>query len=219
MEINHISFLRNLDRLVLRLETRIGGVVFPSLKRVKQITSAHCGPAALVSLFSFLGVKTSQGRIVRSLRAENKIKDTGLVIKDLARAARIVGKGRFTFWKKEGAGIGDLDKIVNKYKFPVGVEWQGVFYEDEEGDNGHYCVITEVNKLKGYLKLSDPYKRFAGLDRKFKISDFEKRWWDSNEVSIPYSKIKKLVYDRKLMFIITSKKEQFPRSLGMVRVN
>lgn len=208
MEINHISFLRNLDRLVLRLETRIRGVAFPGLKRVKQLTSAHCGPATLVSLFSFLGVRTSQRRIVRSLRAENKIKDAGLVIKDLARAARIVGKGKFTFWKKEGAGIGDLDKIVNKYKFPVGVEWQGVFYEDEEGDNGHYCVITEVNKSKGYLKLSDPYKKFAGLDRKFKISDFEKRWWDENG----------LVYDRKLMFLITSKKETFPRCLGMVRV-
>jgi len=209
MEINHISLLRNLDRLILRLETRIRGVAFPSLKRVKQITSAHCGPAALVSLFSFLGVRTSQARIVRSLRAGNKIKDTGLVVKDFARAVRIIGKREFTFWKKEGATIGDLDRIINKYKFPVGVEWQGVFYEDEEGDNGHYCVITEVNKAKGYLKLADPYKRFAGLDRKFRIADFEKRWWDVNG----------LVYDRKLMFLITSKKEAFPRHLGMIRVN
>jgi hypothetical protein len=219
MEINHISFLRNLDRLVLRLETSFKGASFPGLKRVKQISSSHCGPASLVSLFSFLGVKTSQARIVRSLRAENKIKDTGLVIKDLARATRIVGKGEFTFWKKENATVGDLDKIVNKFKVPVGVEWQGVFYEDEEGDNGHYCVITEVNKAKGFLKLADPYKEFAGLDRKFRLSDFEKRWWDSNEVAIPYSKIKKLVYDRKLMFLITPRKETFPRNLGMVRVN
>lgn len=219
MEINHTPFLRNLDRLVLRLSEAVKGRTFPSLKRVKQITSAHCGPAALVSLFSFLGVRTSQGRIVRSLRAENKIKDSGLVIRDLARAVRIVGKGEFTFWKKEDATIGDLDRIVNKYKVPVGIEWQGVFYEDEEGDNGHYCIITEISKAKGYLKLADPYRRFAGLDRKFRISDFEKRWWDSNEVAIPYSKIKKLVYDRKLMFLITPKKEEFPRRLGMIRVN
>ena len=219
MEINYIPLFRKLDRYILRLEEAFRGRPFPHLKRIKQKTSSYCGPSVLVSLFSFLGVRTSQGRIVRSLRAENKIKDTGLVIKDLARAVRIVGKARFTFWKKEDATIGDLDRIVNKYKFPVGVEWQGVFYEDEEGDNGHYCIITEVNKAKGYLKLSDPYKRFTGLDRKFRISDFEKRWWDSNEVNIPYSKIKKLVYDRKLMFLITSKKEIFPRSLGMVRVN
>ncbi|MEK7061420.1 MAG: papain-like cysteine protease family protein [Patescibacteria group bacterium] len=219
MEINHISFLRNLDRLVLRLETSLKGVTFPGLKRVKQTTSSHCGPATLVSLFSFLGVRTSQARIVRSLRAGNKIKDTGLIIKDLARAVRIVGKGEFIFWKKENATVGDLDKIINKFKVPVGAEWQGVFYEDEEGDNGHYCVITGVNRPKGYLKLADPYKRFAGLDRKFRISDFESRWWDSNEVPVPYSKIKKLVYDRKLMFLITPKKETFPRSLGMTRVN
>lgn len=219
MEINHISFLRKLDREILRLEEAIKGRSFPTLKRIKQITSSHCGPATLVSFFSFLGIRTSQGRIVRSLRAENKIKDTGLVIKDLARAVRIVGKGKFTFWKKEGAEVGDLEKIVNKYKFPVGVEWQGVFYEDEEGDNGHYSIVTEVNRDRGYIKLSDPYKRFAGLDRKFRLSDFEKRWWDSNEVSIPYSKIKKLVYDRKLMFLITPKKDEFPRSFGMIRVN
>ncbi len=209
MEINHISFLRNLDRFVLRLETSLKGVAFPTLKRVKQITSAHCGPATLVSLFSFLGVRTSQGRIVASLRVKNKIKDTGLTVKDLARGVRIVGKGQFTFWKKQNATIGDLDKIVNKYKFPAGVEWQGVFYEDEEGGNGHYGIITEVNKAKGFLKLADPYKKFAGLDRKFRLSDFEKRWWDENG----------LIYDQKLMFVITSKKETFPRNLGMIRVN
>jgi len=219
MEINHIKFLRKLDRRILKLNESLFGKPFPTLKRIKQATSSYCGPAVLVSLFSFLGVRASQSRIVRSLRAENKIKDMGLVIRDLARAVRIVGKGKLTFWKKEGATIGDLDKIINKHKFPVGIEWQGVFYEDEEGDNGHYGIITQVNKEKGYLKVSDPYKKFAGADRKFRISDFEKRWWDSNEIAIPYSKIKKLVYDRKLMFLITPKKETFPRSLGMIRVN
>ena len=193
----------------MRLEEAILGKSFPNLKRVKQITSSHCGPATFVSLFSFLGIRTSQARIVRLLRAGNKIKDSGLTVKDLARAVRVIGKSEFKFWKKQNATIGDLAKIVNKFKFPVGVEWQGVFYEDEEGDNVHYCVITQVNRTKGYLKLADPYKRFAGLDRKFRISDFEKRWWDENG----------LIYDRKLMFLITSKKETFPRSLGMVRVN
>jgi len=209
MEITYIRILRRFDRFILRLSETVSGKAFPSLKRVKQATSSHCGPAVLVSLFSFLGVRTSQGRIVKSLRAENKIVDTGLVIKDLSRGVRIVGKGQFTFWKKEGATIGDLDKIINKYKVPVGIEWQGVFYEDEEGDNGHYSVVTEIEKEKGYLRLFDPYKKFAELDRKFKISDFEKRWWDVNG----------LEYEKKLMFVITSKKETFPRRLGMIRVN
>jgi predicted double-glycine peptidase len=219
MEINHIPILRAIGRHILRLEARLRGVPFPTLKRVRQITSSHCGSAVLVSLFSFLGVKTYQTRIVRSLRAENKIKENGLVVKDLARAVKIIGKNKFTFWKKEGATIGDLNTIVNKHKFPVGVEWQGVFYEDEEGDNGHYSIVTEINKNKGYLKLSDPYKRFWGLDRKFKILDFEKRWWDSNEVVIPGTKRKRITYDSKMMFVVTSKKESFPRRLGMIRVN
>lgn len=218
MEINHIRPLRKLDRQILRLAELIKGRAFPNLKRVKQISASHCGPAVMVSLFSFLGVKTSQARIVRTLRAENKIKDAGLNIKDLARVVRIIGKGKLVFWKKVNATIGDVARLVNKYKVPVGIEWQGVFYEDEEGDNGHYGVVTEVSRKRGYLRLSDPYKTFAYLDRKFRISDFEARWWDTNEVNIPYSKIKKLVYDKKLMFLITDKKEEFPRKLGMIRV-
>ena len=219
MEINHIRILRSLDRSILRLETSLKGRIFPSLKRIKQITSSHCGPAVIVSLFSFLGVKTSQARIVRLLRAENKIKHSGLSVKDLAKAVRVIGKKEFTFWKKANASTYDLSLLVNKYKVPVGVEWQGVFYEDEEGDNGHYGVVTQVNRKKGYLKISDPYKTFAGLDRKFRISDFENRWWDTNEIPIPGSKIKKAVYDRKMMFLITSKKDEFPKRLGMTRVS
>jgi len=137
----------------------------------------------------------------------------------LVVAAVAIGTSDVKLLLAEGATIGDLEKITRKYKFPVGVEWQGVFYEDEEGDNGHYCIITEVDRSKNYLKLSDPYRKFAGVDRKIRISDFEKRWWDSNEIAIPYSKLKKLVYDRKLIFLITSKKATFPRNLGMVRVN
>lgn len=219
MEINHIKVLRRLDRSILRLETALKGRVFPSLRRVKQITSSHCGPAVIVSLFSFLGIKTSQARIVRILRAKNRIKIAGLNIKDLAKAVRVIGNREFAFWKKEGATIGDLSLLVNKYKVPVGIEWQGVFYEEEEGDNGHYGVVTQVNKKKGYIKIADPYKTFAELDRKFKISDFENRWWDTNEIAIPGSKLRKAVYDRKLMFLITSRKENFPKRLGMTRVN
>lgn len=207
MEINHIRPLRRLDRFVLRLKKAAFGQPFPKLKRVRQITSFHCGPAVLAALFSFVGRRVTQTGIVRSLRAQNKIKSQGVNIKNLARAAAIVGRGEFVFWKKDGAKISDLNAIVNEYRYPVGVEWQGVFYEDEDEDNGHYSIVTAINPKKGYILLSDPYKRFAGLDRKFRIRDFVKRWWDVNG----------LVYDRKMLFVVTPRKALFPRRLGMVR--
>lgn len=202
---------RQLVRRFLELEDRISGLPFPKMKRVKQIDSDHCGPAVLVSLFSNFGVKVSQKGITGSLRAQNKIKEFGLSIKDLTRASKIIGKGNFSFWRKSNGKISDLDLIVNKYKSPVVVEWQGVFYEDEDEDNGHYCIITKIDKKSGNLRLSDPYFDFAGVDRKFKISEFKSRWWDENVI-----KGRNLV-DNKVMFLITPAGETWPKRLDMVR--
>lgn len=217
MEINHIRTLRRLDRFILKLTAALFGQPLPALKRLKQASSFHCGPATLAMLFSFVGKPVSQRRIVACLRAEGKIKVKGLTVRDLARATRILGKRQFTFWKKTGARISDLAAVTNRYHYPVGVEWQGVFYEDEDEDSGHYGVVTGVNLKKGYLTIADPYKRFAGLDRRFRISDFSKRWWDANEVTIPGSRRKNILYDKKMMFVVTPKKVSFPRRLGMVK--
>ena len=107
-------------------------------------------------------------------------------------------------------------------KFDIRIEeGSGISYFTDSNPNTAFgpdmgLPMTEVMALNGISfqetlvsLLADPYKKFAGLDRKFRIPDFEKRWWDENG----------LVYDRKLMFLITSKKEEFPRSLGMIRVN
>ena len=203
---------RPIVRKLLELEDRISGPAFPKMRRVKQITSYHCGPAVLTSLYSNFGVKASQKGIVASLRAQNKIKNYGLSIKDLARASKIVGKGVFSFWKKASGRISDLDTIVNRYKYPVAVEWQGVFYEDEDEDNGHYCIVTRVDKNAGTLRISDPYMKFAGVDRKFEISAFFKRWWDENTVK------GRVLRDNRVMFVITPKGESWPKKLAMTRI-
>jgi predicted double-glycine peptidase len=210
--------IRLIVRRLLALEDRVAGLPFPEMARVKQITSSHCGPAVLTALYSNLGVKTSQKGIVASLRAQNKIKKFGLSVKDLVRASRIVGKGAFSFWKKSNGKISDLDLIVNKYKYPVAVEWQGVFYEEEDEDNGHYSIVTKVDKKVGTLRISDPYSHFAGVDRKFKIKDFEKRWWDENEISVSGTSRKRLIVDNKVMFTIVPKGQSWPKKLGMTKV-
>lgn len=213
MELEKNPKTRKLYRRLLELEDTIGKRPFPQMKRVRQITSSHCGPAVLSALFSFLGVSVSQRRITKSLRAAGKIKKYGLGIKEMAKAAKIYGKkGKFVFWKKSGASVANLGLIVNKYKWPVGVEWQGVFYEFEDEDSGHYGVITGVDKKKDFLRIMDPFGDFAGVDRKFRLPFFVKRWWDTNFVS------GREIKDKRVMFVITPKGESWPRNLGMKKI-
>lgn len=203
---------RKMFQRLLRLEDKVAGKPFPTMKRVKQITANHCGPAVLLELFSFLDKKISQTSVVKSIRGENKIKQYGFNITDLAKATKILGKHELSFWRKHKSTINDVTKILKKYNYPVGVEWQGVFYEDEDEDNGHYAVITKIDKLTGYLRLHDSYMSFAGVDRKIEISKFLKRWWDVNHVK------GRNIYDKRTMFVVTPKQESWPKEIGMMRI-
>jgi len=211
MEMRGNKAYRRVLRHLLALQDRISGVSFPKMARVKQVTVFHCGPAVMAMLYSYFGVRVSQRGMVSSLRAQNKIKKYGLNVSDLARASHILGKGAFVFWKKSHSKISDLDLAVNKYKSPVGVEWQGVFYEDADEDDGHYGVITSIDKNKGYLRIADPFYKFAGVDRRFRINDFFKRWWDVNTIG------KRNVTDSRVIFVVTPKGESWPKKLGMLK--
>lgn len=189
---------------------------FPTMRRVEQITSSHCGPATCVMLLSFLGVDVSQESIVEEGGAGNKIEQEGMLVSEMAiSVARLTPQ--FQFWHKEGANLNDLKKLVNEYKYPVAVEWQGVFYEDADDDNGHYSVITHIDTINNLVVLSDPYRRFAGVDRTFHVLEFENRWWDENEITDPLTGSTEIKTDHHMIFIITDKNAQFPEDIGMVR--
>ena len=217
MEINRNKAYRKIVRNLLALEDKIAGVAMAKMARIRQIDVYSCGPATIAMLYSFQGVKVSQRGLISSLRAQKKIRKFGLNIKDMARAVHIIGKGSFVFWKKANGKISDLATITAKYKYPVGVEWQGVFYEFADEDDGHYGVITQVSKEKGYVRIADPYTIFAGVDRRFKIADFQKRWWDHNEVSVAGTSKKRVVTDKRVMFVITPKGKTWPKKLGMTK--
>lgn len=210
---------RKLYRSLLRLDDQIQGKAFPKMRRVKQITVYHCGPAVLEALFSFVGHKVTQTSLVRSLRAGNRIRQYGLSVKDLGRAAKAAGGGKFTFWKKSNSKMSDVDLIVNKYKYPVGVEWQGLFYEHADEDNGHYGIITRIDKKAKTLRLADSFHVFAGVDRRFAIKAFLGRWWDQNDISVAGTTRKRRITDNKVMFLITPKGESWPKKLGMVKAS
>lgn len=212
MELEKNKKTRKLLQNLLKLEDKVVGIPFPKMKRMKQITSYHCGPAVISELFSFVGKNISQRSLVKAIRAEKKIKKFGLNIHDLAKAANILGGKEFVFWKKHKATIANLSTVVHKYKYPVGVEWQGVFYENSDEDNGHYAVVTKIDKKTDYLRIYDSYPEFSGVDRRFKIKEFKKRWWDVNKIH------GRNLVDKNMMFIITPKNETWPKKIGMVRV-
>ncbi len=206
---------RRILRRLLELEDKVLGLAFPGMKRVKQISVYHCGPAVLAALYSYLGIKVSQRGLVHSIRAQNKIKSFGMSVAELGKAAKIAGRGSASFWRKNNAKVSDLDLAINKYKYPVGVEWQGIFYEHEDEDSGHYGIITRLDKKSGFLRLADSFYLFAGVDRKFKIKEFTGRWWDQNEISVAGTTRKRTIVDNKVMFVITPEGESWPKKLGM----
>lgn len=189
---------------------------FPNMKRVAQITSAHCAPAVLRMLLSFWGVKIYQKEIVRAAGLDfGWLKVHGMNLKQVAEVVEKIAPD-MQFWSKQRSSMGDLDLLVNQYKIPVGVEWQGIFGEYADDDDGHYSVITYLNLAENKIKLADPFGPFSEEDRVFTIKQFDTRWWDNNEIH-GESTQPHFEYDENLMFIIAPKIETYPETLGMVR--
>ncbi len=188
------------------------------MQRISQITGSYCGPAVLAMLLSFNGISVSQEEIVRVSGVASKIKSNGMTLEEMAVAIRAIMQD-YVFCFKRHASIRDLALLVNTYKIPVGVEWQGIFdYEtgdDDDDDPGHYSVVTAINEKDKKILLADPDRHYAGKDREFRIIRFERRWWDINEVTNPITKKTKQIDDYHALFVIVDKKTEFPKELGL----
>lgn len=197
-------------------------IIRPQLKRVRQISESHCGPAVLQMLLSHLGINVSQEELTRVINAESFIHDRGLRVDELARATSIVAPNT-QFWYKDHSLTDDLVTLVRDFQWPTGVEWQNLFYntveeeyEDTEGeqyDFGHYSVVVAIHPEENLIVHADPYPEFAGQNRYFSLDWFESRWWDVNPVTL-FGKTEE-VLDERMMFVITQKGTFFPKALGM----
>lgn len=204
---------------------------FSEIPRVRQATSVHCGPAVLEMLAYHLGLGVDQQRFVSAAGVGDKLRLKGMTVSELGLAAtRVVPEVQF--WYKANSAIRELYEIVMVHHFPVGVEWQGDFYsgvtpemeaqfsddeDEEDDDSGHYSMITYVNTSNNVIFLADPYKYYAGRDRRFTIREFENRWWDINEVTDPDTGRHRHLKDNKMMFIVVPRTATFPEYLGMTR--
>ena len=192
------------------------------LPRVRQISEYHCGPAVLEMLLALRGVRADQERLTELADVAATIEVEGTRVDQLARAVAWLRAG-VCLWYKDQASAEDLVAVVCRYRCPAGVEWQGFFEAQEddedsdEGDYGHYSVVTRIDPRSGLITLRDPYPDFWREDRVFELEWFLRRWWDVNAVPTPETGTLQLVEDRRMLFVITRERTRFPGLLGMTR--
>jgi hypothetical protein len=190
------------------------------LERVLQISESHCGPAVVQMLLANLGIGVSQEQVAEAGGATELIELHGMRVDQLALAVKLISPA-VTFWFKQNSRLRELIALVTRHRYPVGVEWQGLFEDDEsseteDADYGHYSVVTHVDLKRKELIIADPYKDFVDQDRIFSLEFFARRWWDTNEITDPTTGRTELVEDYHMMFIITPAEATFPAELGMI---
>lgn len=189
---------------------------FSRLRRVQQITENHCGPAVLQMLLENIGVNVTQEEITEAAGAARTIETHGTRVDQLAKAVRELAPIA-KLWYKEKANPDDLEYVLDECKFPVGVEWQGLFddMDDDDEDYGHYSIIANIDKVKDEIIVVDPYKDFVDQNRIVKMSLFLSRWWDFNEVKDLDTGEKTFKKDEQLFFVVVPLRVTFPDELQM----
>jgi len=189
---------------------------FSRLRRIQQITENHCGPAVTQMLLENVGVSVSQEEITEAAGATHTIETHGTRVDQLAKAVHELAPIA-KLWYKENASLEDLEYVLEECKFPVGVEWQGLFadMDGDEDDYGHYSIIAHIDKMKDEIIVVDPYKDFVDQSRIVKMSLFQERWWDFNEVKDLETGTKTFKKDEQLFFVVTPLSVSFPVELGM----
>jgi hypothetical protein len=188
-------------------------------ERFTQISESHCGPAVIQMLLQNVGIAVTQQEVAEAGGARDLIEQHGMRVDQLGQAVRKLAP-QTLFWYKDHALIEELVHIVAVFDWPVGVEWQGLFEdtledETEDGDYGHYSVVTQIDSLNRKLTIVDPYKDFRSQDRVFSFDFFVSRWWDTNDYPDALTGKDHLVEDRQMMFLITPAGMTFPQRLGM----
>jgi hypothetical protein len=190
---------------------------FSRLRRIEQITENHCGPAVIQMLLENIGVEVTQEEITEAAGATHTIETHGTRVDQLAKAVpQFAPDARL--WYKEKASADDLEYVLDVCKFPVAVEWQGLFDDEDDEDDedyGHYSIISHIDKIKDELIVVDPYKDFVDQSRILKMSLFLNRWWDYNEVKDPQTGKKVFKKDEQLFFVVAPRSVSFPDELGM----
>lgn len=209
-------------------------------KKVRQETGSYCGPAVVEMLVGNLGKTVTQVEVVEACEAKETVMEFGIPLVDLAKGVKRLFP-RLAIWEKHSSTIEDIKAMVDA-GYPVVVDWQGIFTEDEYGDEiwntrnkfgslvskfkkepvsigdqGHYCIVVDIDIKKGFMEFVDPYGHYAGKSRFVAIWEFEERWWD-DRIGLDKDGKKKLIVENKLMFVISVRSDSFLKTVGMKKV-
>jgi hypothetical protein len=195
-------------------------ITYFQMQRISQITDAHCGPAVIQMLLSNVGVSVTQEEVALAAGIQDVIEMHGTRVDQMAVAVRKLAPNA-QFWYKDHSTLDEIYTLLHDHRYPVGIEWQGLFdeegeeEEDPEPDYGHYSVITHIDREKRELVIVDPYKNYVLRDRIFTLDEFDSRWWDYNMVPNPKTGKSVLTKDDHMMFIVTPTGITFPEQIGM----
>lgn len=199
-------------------------MLFPNMNRVRQWNDYYCGPAVLEMLVSMYGISLRQDQIVFAANAQHKIRTHGTLVSDLSLALSQLAPD-YRLWFKQDSSISDLSTLINTSQLPVGVEWQGMFEDDDEDeeeeeendigddDPGHYGIITGIDTVENWVTMADPYHN-NGVDRQLTVLEFERRWWDINEIVNDKGQ-RQQVDDYHVMFVVVPLSTTTPELVGM----
>lgn len=189
-----------------------------NVKKYVEQKTGHCGPAAVVMLVSLYGHNATQEEIAEAAGVSQTIKEKGSRIDQLANAIDQLYPDLILL-AKYNASVSDVRDIIDSFRMPVGVEWQGMFLDSRVGyfEEGHYSLISGVNFRDQTLTLIDPEPRSALENGTLLIKEFERRWWDDNEVSRKdQTNAVETIRNKRLLFVIVPKGVATPlRELGL----
>jgi len=217
---------------VLYAKEKLVGKRLRRIGRVRQNTGSYCGPATVQILAAHFGVALDQEQIVDAAGIRSTISLRGMSAEQMAKAVKNLMPG-YSFWMKMYGTLGDIEKMVRVFNYPVGVNWQGIFerqeyvddlseaqreeYIDEpmcRGEEGHYAAVVDLDRGGNHLRIMDPYGHYAEADRFVNLQEFENRWWD-DRMDYFDDGTKKYFYANRLMFAIVPKGVKLPEEIGM----
>src|SRR5690349_3075748 len=125
---------------------------FSRLRWIEQITENHCGPAVIQMLLENIGVHVTQEKITDAAGATLTIVTHGTRVDQLSQAVERLAPGA-RLWFKEKASLDDLEYALTVGRYPVGVEWQGLFdaVEADDEDYGHYSIVAHIDRVRKEL--------------------------------------------------------------------
>jgi hypothetical protein len=178
------------------------------IRRVWQ-KKGHCGPTSLEMMLSLYGLAVSQEAIAEAAGVEETIGENGSRIDELALAIEALVPG-YVLMAKYDSSVEDLESLVEEYGLPTGIEWQGVFVDDEGApfEEGHYSVVVKVDRDTGAITIADPERRSALIDGMLSFSDFEERWWEDNDVpSVADPTVMEVICNKGLLFVVVPEEQ------------